>query len=227
MNKNESIDLHSGEYAEAYEKKPLSRLMRLKKHIKLNKDSVVVDYACGNSMLLEVIYDSIKEYHGVDFSENMIALAKRRAEKLDFKNTFFSTQDIIEFSLRNQKCLDVAFAMDFSEHVNDEDWKKILDAIRKSLKPDGVFYMHTPNGKYFLEILKDKGVLPQFPEHIAVRDVINNVKLLNDAGFDLVNVNLISHYELRQKPFTLLSYLPFIGEYFKARIFISAVNTSE
>jgi hypothetical protein len=112
--------------------------------------------------------------------------------------------------------------MDFSEHVFEYKWAEILTSIKKTLKPQGVLYLHTPNGEYFIEILKNKGVLAQYPEHVAVRGPGHNLTLLNDAGFKNIKIDYLAHYEWRQKPLALLGHIPFIGRYFKARLFIRA-----
>lgn len=217
-------NLHGREYVIQYERKPISRLQRLRKYFNLKPDSVVVDFACGNAMLLEVVRDSVKEYHGVDFSAEMIAAGKGRVERLGFKGARFYQEDIRAFSEENISKFDAAFAMDFSEHVYDQDWIEILRAMRKTLKAGGVLYLHTPNGRYFIEILKSKGVLRQFPEHVAVRTAEHNLRLLHEAGFQDVSIKSLPHYELRQKPFALLGFLPLLGKYFKARIFIRAAK---
>lgn len=220
---NEKLrEMHGAEYVNAFERMPLNRLMRLRKYFSLTKESVIVDFACGNAMLLEVLHDRIKEYHGVDFSTEMIASAKKRAKKLAFINAYFHEEDISNFAEKNPGKFDAAFAMDFSEHVFDDEWVKILTSIKKTLKPEGVLYMHTPNGEYFIEILKNKGILKQFPQHVAVRGAPHNLKLLNKAGFNYVEINYLPHYEWRQKLFAILAYVPLVGRYFNARLFIRA-----
>lgn len=229
MAKNKSIfdgaspkELHGLEYVSRYEKKPLSRLKRLNKYFDLKAGAIVVDFGCGNAMLLELLHDSIAEYHGVDFSTEMIGAAKKRVERLQCKGARFYENNIKEFSEKNQNRFDMAFAMDFSEHVYDEEWIEILRAMKKTLKPNGVLYLHTPNGNYFIEILKNRGILSQLPEHVAVRTPEHNLRLLGEAGFQNVSIKLLPHYEWRQKIFVLFGLLPGIGKYFKARIFIKA-----
>jgi 2-polyprenyl-6-hydroxyphenyl methylase / 3-demethylubiquinone-9 3-methyltransferase len=215
-------EMHGAEYVNTFENMPLNRLVRLGKYFDLTKESVIVDFACGNAMLLEALHDRIKEYHGVDFSSEMIASAKRRSERHSFLNSHFYEEDIHAFANNNLGKFDAAFAMDFSEHVFDDEWAKILASIKKTLKPQGVLYLHTPNGEYFIEILKNKGILEQFPQHVAVRGAAHNLKLLNEAGFKDVEIVYLPHYELRQKPFEILAYIPLVGRYFKARLFIKA-----
>lgn len=219
-------ELHGAKYVSIYEKKPLSRLKRLTKYFELKENACVVDFACGNAMLLELLHDSIAEYHGVDFSAEMIGAAKKRVERLTFESAYFYENDIKDFSGKHKNQFDVAFAMDFSEHVYDKDWIEILRAIRDTLKPNGILYLHTPNGNYFIEILKNRGILTQFPEHVAVRSPEHNLRLLDEAGFQNISIKLLAHYEWRQKPFALLGLFPGLGKYFKARIFIKAVKQS-
>ena len=55
----------------------------------------------------------------------------------------------------------------------------------------------TPNADFFLERMKDKGILvKQFPEHIAVRTPEHNVALLSEAGFRIEHVRLLPHYNI-------------------------------
>jgi 2-polyprenyl-3-methyl-5-hydroxy-6-metoxy-1,4-benzoquinol methylase len=222
LNNEKLREMHGAEYVKVYEKTPINRLMRLRKYFDLTKESVIVDFACGNAMLLEVLHDCIKEYHGVDFSSEMIASAKKRSEKLSFYNSHFYEEDINTFANDNISRFDAAFAMDFSEHVFDNEWVSILSSIKKTLKPQGILFLHTPNGEYFIEILKSKGLLEQIPQHVAVRGAAHNLKLLSEAGFQNVKVNYLPHYEWRQKPFEILAFIPLVGRYFKARLFIRA-----
>jgi hypothetical protein len=46
--------------------------------------------------------------------------------------------------------------MDFSEHVYDDDWLKILSSIKNSIKSGGSLYLHTPNSLFFVEQMKEK-----------------------------------------------------------------------
>jgi hypothetical protein len=67
-------------------------------------------------------------------------------------------------------------------------------------------------------------VLPQFPEHIAVRSDRQMVDLLAEAGFrrDAIKVRYIPHYNFLRIVHPL-SYLPAIGRHFRARLWIEAV----
>lgn len=220
---NDLKDLYGKDYVERFSaQQSPNRLKRLLRYIHLEPHYKVVDFACGNGMLLPYIAPSVAAYSGVDFSDEFIREANRRKEQLGIDNAEFYCNTIQNFCEEHINFFDCGFAMDFSEHVYDDDWVAILSSIKKSIKPGGSLYLHTPNILFFLEQMKEKSIIfTQFEEHIAVRSPEENIDLLNLAGFRIEKCLLLPHYNtLRFVHF--LSYIPFIGKYFKARIFIHA-----
>lgn len=215
--------LHGQAYVDAFNsgQSPM-RLERLLARIALDPAADIVDYGCGNGLLMQHLAPRVHSYTGVDFSEPFIAAARARQQALHIGNAVFACEDIQRFAASHAAQFDAAFAMDFSEHVYDADWLVILRSIRSTLKAGGVFYLHTPNLDFLIERMKQHGILlRQFPEHIAVRTPEHNMRLLHEAGFTAVTVSLIAHYNILQLLHPL-SFLPWIGKYFKARIFIQA-----
>ena len=136
----------------------------------------------------------------------------------------FFCDSIQSFCEKNKEKFDIGMAFDFSEHVGDEEWLQILLSIKSSLKKEGKLYIHTPNGKYFLEIMKNKNfIFSQFPEHISVRNAKQYIILLEKAGYEIQGVKFLSHYNIL-KYIHLLSFIPWLGSYFQARFFIIAVK---
>jgi|GEM_PF-454693 cyclopropane fatty-acyl-phospholipid synthase-like methyltransferase len=200
----------------------LARIERLLARCSVGKSDKVVDFGCGSGLLMPYLAPRAHSYTGVDFSSAFIATAVARQQQLGIANADFHCDDITHFCRQHQGEFDAAFALDFSEHVYDDEWLQILTAIRSSLKPGGRFYLHTPNREFFVEVLKAHNViLRQFPEHIAVRTPPHNLALLAAAGFHHNNLQLLPHYNVL-KWLHWLSWLPLAGKYFKARIFIEA-----
>jgi cyclopropane fatty-acyl-phospholipid synthase-like methyltransferase len=50
--------------------------------LQLKPDDKLLDLACGNGALSRLLFDSITEYQGVDFSDHLISIAKKNFEKL-------------------------------------------------------------------------------------------------------------------------------------------------
>lgn len=217
--------LHSGAYVEMYEKKPTSRVERLIPFLHLKGNEELADFACGNAMLLPLVHDRVAHYYGIDFSEDFIEAARQRATRHAIGNCSFFCEDIVKFCDVHHDYFDIAAAFDFSEHIDDDDFLKIFGAIRHSLKPGGRLVLHTPNLEFFVEQLKEKGIMKQFPEHIAVRSPRENIALLERSGFASTNmkVNGIAHYE-STRLLHPLRHLPIIGKMFVARLVIECVK---
>lgn len=225
MNSREDLKhLYGKEYVEAFEHQNRFRLSRLLKYIYLENTHSVADFACGNGMLMELVAPHVGSYVGVDFCEEFVEAGNAKRERLVIPNAAFECADIVEFCRRHPHAFDVAFAMDFSEHVYDAEWVNILRAIRDSLKPQGRLYLHTPNAEFFLERMKGNGILiKQFPEHVAVRTPAENTRILGQAGFSIVQVSYLAHYNPILRMIHPLSFCPVFGKYFKARLLVESI----
>jgi len=218
------LALHSGDYVERYKAKPLSRVRNLVRMMGRTNGAAIADFACGNGMLLQVLPEGFASYDGIDFSPDFIAAAREWAEETGRSNYQFHCQDICAFCDGHPGRYDTAATLDFSEHIDDELAIRIYRAIHKSLKPGGRLFLHTPNLDFFMERAKAGGIIPQFPEHIAVRSGPQTVALLEKAGFPRRGITLktIAHYNVL-RILHPLAYLPVIGKLFGARLWIEAI----
>lgn len=215
-------DLYTADYVASFEKNfeaQQKRLMGIVKRIHFAGHEIVGDFACGNGILAQLIHDKVGAYYGIDFSDEFIEVCKRVKEKKQFKNVHFYTADMVAFCKEKNDFFDAIFTLDFSEHIYDEDFLRIYTAIYVALKPGGKLYLHTPNADYLIEQLKDKGIMKQFPEHIAVRNARHYRQLLAPLGFSHVEIKFIPHYNVLRH-LHVLSYIPLLGRFFKARILI-------
>ena len=221
--KADLAELYGEEYVREFERnQSLDRLRRLLPLMDLKPQSVVADFACGNGMLMELVAPHIQAYVGVDFSQHFIDSANRKRDRLKINNAKFVCARIENFCAEYPEYFDTGLAMDVSEHVPDGEWMSILESVRTSLKSRGKIYIHTPNADFFLEKLKSRNFLiKQFKEHVAVRTSGRNAEILLRAGFSKVETIFLPHYNLL-KYLHPISFLPGLGRYFKARLFISA-----
>lgn len=219
----EQVALHSGDYVERYMAKPLDRVRALVRRIDYGPQSRIADFGCGNGMLLQALDRPFASYDGVDFSPDFVGAATSWAQSAQCRNYRFHLADIREFCAARAEAFDIATTLDFSEHVEDDLATEIYAAIRNSLRPGGKLYLHTPNLDFFLERAKNVGIVPQFPEHIAVRNGAQTAALLERAGFSAqhIEVATIPHYNVL-KWLHPLSMLPFAGPLFAARLWIVA-----
>ncbi len=225
LSQEELKQLHGDEYAARFERTHgRRRLLQLIPQMQLDSSQDVVDYGCGNGLLAAEIHDRVKTYTGVDFSRPFIELAIARAAALGAANARFVHSAIEDFCRHNRERFDVAFALDFSEHVYDAMWVDIARNIRYTLKPGGRLYVHTPNADFLLERMKTRRILLRHsPEHVGVRSMTDNVRLLEAAGFEIRKRRFVAHYNVLRH-LHWLTHAPWFGRFLQARLFITAVR---
>jgi SAM-dependent methyltransferase len=196
------------------------RILNLVPYIQFENNPSVAEFGCGNGIFGEVISKNVRSYVGIDFSNDFIALAKKRHTLLGIKNSQFFCDEVASFALSNKESFDMAFSIDFSEHFYDSDFVKIFTSIKDTLKPGGTLYIHTPNGDFILELMKKFHLIKQTLGHVGIRNFRQHVNLLKRTGFNNIRITYIPHYVRLFRRFHAMSYLPFLGRFFGARILI-------
>lgn len=220
MEEKELKEIYNSDYVNKYEGANSFRIKRLLNLIKFKKNDIVLDAGCGNGQLLYYIYKKINYYYGVDFSKEFIKRAIKKQKKKDISNSKFICSDIEKFCIKKKNYFNKIFTFDFSEHIYDYDFLRIFSKLYYSLKIGGTLYIHTPNGEYILELLKKKNIFKRQIEHIGIRKKTEYIKLLKKAGFNNTTVFFLPHYLKYLAFFDFFKYIPFIGKYFRARLFI-------
>jgi SAM-dependent methyltransferase len=216
-----------GDYVKNYESLTYSRLQRLLPLMDLSSKDDVCDYACGNGMLLDFIHSNVGSYCGVDFSNDFIESATQRAKQRNYSNYRFVCSEILDFCRTNTSRFTKAFAFDFTGYLSDSELLEIMNAIRSSLKENGLLYIHIPDGNYFIERIKSiktvRLLLIKFGKYIPIKNHQSGSgyrKILIRLGFKDVEILFLPHYNF-MKYLHFLRYIPLWGKYFNARLFIS------
>jgi 2-polyprenyl-6-hydroxyphenyl methylase / 3-demethylubiquinone-9 3-methyltransferase len=213
--------IYDQRYVDDYDAHAVRRIRRMLPFFELTGDDIAADFGCGNGVLLELISRRVRQYVGIDFSDAFVHAAERRRDDHGIQNGTFHCGDITTFCAQHANRFDVAFALDVSEHIYDDQFLRIGRAIHGALKPGGALYLHTPNAEYFMERLRASGILRRIEGHVAVRDAARNEALLTQCGFTNVRVRYLAHYLRAAAAFHGLGALPLIGRHFRARLFLS------
>jgi SAM-dependent methyltransferase len=188
-------------------------------------DKTVLDLGSALGDVCFLLAPHVKEAIGVDASPRAIELAGARCRERGFANVRFVESDVADLAELAPSSVDVAGAFDLLEHVDDETVRKMLHALRRVLKPGGVFVAYTPNREHYVERLKAVNlILKQFPEHIAVRRPGEIRRLLEDEGWRVRSLRY------SPAPFPGVRWieralwrLPVVGPLFRYRILVEAV----
>jgi 2-polyprenyl-3-methyl-5-hydroxy-6-metoxy-1,4-benzoquinol methylase len=105
-----------------------------------------LDMPCGNGFISLKNSAQFNQLTLVDFSENMIVLAKEIAKKENAQNVSFTCGDIFETSFENES-FDLIISLGILAHVDDVD--KFLTHIQSKVKKGGTIILQNTNSKHF------------------------------------------------------------------------------
>ena len=187
-------------------------------------DKTVLDLGSALGDVCFLLAPHVQEAIGIDASPRAVALADARRRERGFANVRFIESDVADLAELAESSVDVAGAFDLLEHVDDETVRRMLSALRRVLKPGGVFVAYTPNREHYVERLKAANlILKQFPEHIAVRRPREIRRLLEEEGWRVRSLRY------SPAPFPGVRWieralwrLPVVGPLFRYRILVEA-----
>jgi 2-polyprenyl-3-methyl-5-hydroxy-6-metoxy-1,4-benzoquinol methylase len=107
------------------------------------KRGSILDIGCGVGNFLLALSTQGFSGVGVDFNESSINQANEKAKRNKLPISFLC-QDATTISEDN--LFDFIVMNDITEHVSDDELIKIFKKVKKLLKPNGKFLIHTPNG---------------------------------------------------------------------------------
>lgn len=132
------------------------------------RDDVVLDLGCAAGEHALKLAPHVARVVGIDNSAAAIELARARASQVS--NVEFvqaSATNLIGFS---DAYAHKIMAIDFVEHIADDELDRLQQEAYRVLKPGGRFVLYTPCGSHYVERMKAHNlILKQIPGHIAVR----------------------------------------------------------
>ena len=115
--------------------------------LKLNQDKVILDIGCGMGRWAEAVADQCKEYYGVDFSSELIAVAK---ENIKNENCHFYTMSAVD-AVSNLKITarkyDIVLDVGVSMYINEEELVECYRGLKQLADRDTLFYFEESVGK--------------------------------------------------------------------------------
>lgn len=101
----------------------------------------VAEVGCGDAFGARLIASGVTQVDGYDFDPIFIEDAKQVSA--DVKNASFFVHDILKKPL--PKKYDAIYALDVIEHIPKKQEAAFMKYVRKSLNPNGVLILGTPN----------------------------------------------------------------------------------
>ncbi len=187
-------------------------------------EKVVLDLGSARGDVCFLLAPRVRESIGIDASARALEIAEAERARRGLDNVRFVLGDVATLDGIADASIDLAGAFDLLEHVDDETVRQMLRALRRVLKPGGVFAAYTPNREHYVERLKAHDfLLKQFPEHIAVRRPGEIRRLLETEGWRLLELTYSpAPFPVVHGIEKLLWRVPWIGRLFRYRILLRA-----
>jgi ubiquinone/menaquinone biosynthesis C-methylase UbiE len=195
----------------------------INKYFSDRKDLIMLSPGCGTGGK-ELKFARMDNFSGIeafDLAPGRIDLARKNAESLSLKNIEYKVSDALKFEFKKEY-YDIIIFDSFLHHVNKLD--EILDKVRLSIKPGGIFVINEyvgPNrfqwSKEQLKLSND--VLRSLPRAFRIRRQSNAVKsniyrpglirmILSDPSEAVDSENILSKIHKR---FNTLEEKPYGG----------------
>ena len=105
--------------------------------------SEVLEVGCGDAFGMMVVLQAVKSVHGIDFESLVIDDAKARLAAEGVQRCSFSVLDITKRPVGRK--FNAAYSLDVIEHISLESEDCFMANICRSLRPNGVCIIGTPN----------------------------------------------------------------------------------
>ena len=115
--------------------------------LKLTKEKVILDIGCGIGRWAEAVVGQCKEYYGVDFSSEMIAVAKENIKKENCHFYTMSLVDALSDSKTTARKYDIVLMVGVSMYINEDELKESYRLLRNLVNKDSLFYFEESVGK--------------------------------------------------------------------------------
>lgn len=121
--------------------------------VDVKEGDAVLDVACGNGTLLGKLKSKVDiQAHGIDISENMIRVAKKRYSDIDFK---VESCCPLQF---NDDSIDVITVCCAFHHF--ENPQGFANECKRVLRKDGVIYIADPNFNSLIRFIANSIIFP-------------------------------------------------------------------
>ena len=171
----------------------------------INNYNLMLDVACGNGRYFNMLLGHTNQLIGVDFSPDMLKMAKSKADILADRRVNVLLGDLTQLPFIDS-LFDLIVCIEVLEHV--PNWERAISEFHRLLKPCGSLVISTPNKfsmygltRYVSRLfIKSENPYDQWKTYFRLRSV------LTSAGFVITGVKGVCYL-----PGDLSYYRPFKG----------------
>ncbi|MDJ0696420.1 class I SAM-dependent methyltransferase [Mastigocoleus sp. MO_188.B34] len=176
--------------AESYSKQPIADETTYQKKLQVTReyfkpDMEVLEFGCGTGSTAIAHSPYVKHIRAIDFSSEMIEIARSKAEANKIENVTFEKLTIDELSV-GDSTLDMVLGLNVLHLLKNKE--EVIAKVYKMLKPGGVFVTSTvclgDTMKWF-KIVAPIGIFLGLIPMVVVFTTKELLDSLTDAGFKI------------------------------------------
>lgn len=176
--------------ADKYSKLPIADEAAYQKKLAVTRDYFrpdmeVLEIGCGTGATAILHAPYVKHIRAIDFSDNMLAIAKDKAEAEQIDNVTFEQAAIEDLEVSEQS-LDVVLGLSILHLLKDREGA--ISKVYQMLKPEGIFVTSTVcmgNTMSWFKLVAPIGRALGFLPFVQVLTTQELADSLTQAGFDL------------------------------------------
>ena len=134
----------------------------------------VVELGCANGRDAKEILKHTNDYLGIDYSEELIKIARKEVPSGKFEVADFSRYDF-------PKDVDIVFSFASLLHSDKEEFRIILDKIHKALVDGGIFYIALKFDEY-----QRKEKTDEFGKRVYYFYTLEDIRKLIGNNYDVL-----------------------------------------
>jgi cyclopropane fatty-acyl-phospholipid synthase-like methyltransferase len=156
----------------------------------LNKESIFCEIGFSAGITLRYALKHFNKVIGLDISSKNVEITGKELEKEGYTNFELYASDIMKFDNRFEKKFDVVSFIHGLEHFSSEDYPKVLNNIKKYLKPNGIFTGALPfNLPFKYRMCPHCSNVFEIDGHVSIHDIRSLKKVLEENGFDVIHLD--------------------------------------
>ena len=178
---DETIKVYE-EFAEEYDEISGNKLDDVVNHLRFFLETIegddILDLGCGSGRDAEWFSEKGKNVVGIDLSENLLDIAKKKApnavfNKMDIRNLGFEKEDF-----------DGIWASGSIHHITKDEAETVLEELHHILKHQGLLYVSVKKGKG--ERYVRDGRIEEGKRFFSFYEEDELNKLISKAGFEII-----------------------------------------
>lgn len=125
-----SVTMYQDDNPALVEKRNKAEVSKLLPFLKISPKSKILDLACGIGRWSDAIHTNVEEYCGIDFSEELIKIARKRQS--DRKRNFYvgAVNNLLSVLIENQKGkYNTILLIGILMYINDKDFISTLNQV--------------------------------------------------------------------------------------------------